>query len=279
MAKFCTKCGKPLVEGTTCNCGNSEQPVVETLTFEQPSMKDFQQANNMNQVMMNQTPGVAQPSKAKNLFNETLSIVKGFLTKPVTTIQENSNDNRFNHALVLIGAFAASVMAFILVVLGDLYKTISDAMSFGGMVEAEIEVPYIKVGLITIISVAGCLALMALLAWLIMNKLMKVNTTYKKVLEIYAIASIITTLAALIGAVCLFIDYRLGFGVLALGFALNTHYVSVSIKNAGQADENKLGYVVVIAQYVAIFVVGLLLYKIFGEDTATALSSMSSFGL
>ena len=279
MAKFCTKCGKPLVEGTTCNCGNSEQPVVETLTFEQPSMKDFQQANNMNQVMMNQTPGVAQPSKAKNLFNETLSIVKGFLTKPVTTIQENSNDNRFNHALVLIGAFAASVMAFVLVVLGDLYKTISDAMSFGGMVEAEIEVPYIKVGLITIISVAGCLALMALLAWLIMNKLMKVNTTYKKVLEIYAIASIITTLAALIGAVCLFIDYRLGFGVLALGFALNTHYVSVSIKNAGQADENKLGYVVVIAQYVAIFVVGLLLYKIFGEDTATALSSMSSFGL
>lgn len=279
MAKFCTKCGKPLVEGTTCNCGNSEQPVVETLTFEQPSMKDFQQTNNMNQVMMNQTPGVAQPSKAKNLFNETLSIVKGFLTKPVTTIQENSNDNRFNHALVLIGAFAASVMAFVLVVLGDLYKTISDAMSFGGMVEAEIEVPYIKVGLITIISVAGCLALMALLAWLIMNKLMKVNTTYKKVLEIYAIASIITTLAALIGAVCLFIDYRLGFGVLALGFALNTHYVSVSIKNAGQADENKLGYVVVIAQYVAIFVVGLLLYKIFGEDTATALSSMSSFGL
>ena len=279
MAKFCTKCGKPLVEGTTCNCGNSEQPVVETLTFEQPSMKDFQQANNMNQVMMNQTPGVAQPSKAKNLFNETLSIVKGFLTKPVTTIQENSNDNRFNHALVLIGAFAASVMAFVLVVLGDLYKTISDAMSFGGMVEAEIEVPYIKVGLITIISVAGCLALMALLAWLIMNKLMKVNTTYKKVLEIYAIASIITTLAALIGAVCLFIDYRLGFGVLALGFALNTHYVSVSIKNAGQTDENKLGYVVVIAQYVAIFVVGLLLYKIFGEDTATALSSMSSFGL
>ena len=279
MAKFCTKCGKPLVEGTTCNCGNSEQPVVETLTFEQPSMKDFQQANNMNQVMMNQTPGVAQPSKAKNLFNETLSIVKGFLTKPITTIQENSNDNRFNHALVLIGAFAASVMAFVLVVLGDLYKTISDAMSFGGMVEAEIEVPYIKVGLITIISVAGCLVLMALLAWLIMNKLMKVNTTYKKVLEIYAIASIITTLAALIGAVCLFIDYRLGFGVLALGFALNTHYVSVSIKHAGQADENKLGYVVVIAQYVAIFVVGLLLYKIFGEDTATALSSMSSFGL
>ena len=52
MAKFCTKCGKPLVEGQTCNCGNPETPVVETLNFEQPSMKDFQQANTMNQNMM-----------------------------------------------------------------------------------------------------------------------------------------------------------------------------------------------------------------------------------
>jgi high-affinity nickel permease len=77
----------------------------------------------------------------------------------------------------------------------------------------------------------------------------------------------------------MFMDYRVALVVLGLGFALNTHYVSVSMRHAGQVDENKLGYVVVIAQFVAIFVVSFLVYKIFGEDTATALSSMSSLGL
>lgn len=281
MAKFCTKCGKPLVEGQTCNCGNPETPVVETLNFEQPSMKDFQQTNNMNQNMMNQPQGgMAQPSKANNLFNECLAIVTGFLKKPVTTIQENANENKFTHALVIAGVFAASVMAFVLVVLGDIYGALEKTMSMGGLVEVpKLEVPYIKVGLITFIAVAGALALMALLAWLIMNKLFKVNTTYKKVLGIYAISSIIAAVASLAAIICKFIDYRLAFVVLALGFALNTHYVSATMRFAGQADENKLGYVVVIAQYVAIFVVTFLIYKIFGEDFATAMGSMSSLGL
>lgn len=282
MAKFCTKCGKPLVEGTTCNCGNTEQqPVVETLNFEQPSMKDFQQTSNMNQTMMNQPQGgMAQPSKAKNILNDCLAVIKGFFKKPVTTIEANADDSKFTNALALAGVFAASVMAFVLVVLGDLYSTLEKTMTMGGLVEApELEVPYIKVGLITFITVAGALALMALLAWLILAKLFKVNTTYKKVFGIYAVSSIISAAAALVATVCTFIDYRIAFIVLALGFALNTHYVSVTIKAAGQADENKLGYVVVIAQYVAIFVVAFLLYKIFGEDFTTAMGSMSSFGL
>ena len=282
MAKFCTKCGKPLVEGTTCNCGNTEQqPVVETLNFEQPSMKDFQQTSNMNQTMMNQAQGgMAQPSKAKNILNDCLAVIKGFFKKPVTTIEANADDSKFTNALALAGVFAASVMAFVLVVLGDLYSTLEKTMTMGGLVEApELEVPYIKVGLITFITVAGTLALMALLAWLILAKLFKVNTTYKKVFGIYAVSSIISAAAALVATVCTFIDYRIAFIVLALGFALNTHYVSVTIKAAGQADENKLGYVVVIAQYVAIFVVAFLLYKIFGEDFATTMGSMSSFGL
>lgn len=282
MAKFCTKCGKPLVEGTTCNCGNSEQqPVVETLNFEQPSMKDFQQASNMNQTMMNQAQGgMAQPSKAKNILNDCIAVIKGFFKKPVTTIEANADDSKFTNALALAGVFAVSVMAFVLVVLGDIYSTLEKTMTMGGLVEApELEVPYIKVGLITFITVAGTLALMALLAWLILAKLFKVNTTYKKVFGIYAVSSIISAAAALVATVCTFIDYRIAFIVLGLGIALNTHYVSVTMKTAGQADENKLGYVVVIAQYVALFVVALLLYKILGEDFATAMGSMSSFGL
>ena len=281
MAKFCTKCGKPLVEGTTCNCGNSETPVVEPTNFAQPSMKDFQQASNMNQTMMNQPQGgMVQPSKAKNILNDCIAVIKGFFKKPVTTIEANSDDSKFTNALALVGVFSASVMAFVLVVLGDFYSYLEKNMTFGGLVEApELEVPYIKVGIIAFITVAGTLALMALLAWLILAKLLKVNTTYKKVFGIYAVSSIISTAAALVATVCTFIDYKVAFIVLGLGFALNTHYVSVTMRTAGQSDENKLGYVVVVAQFVALLVVSFLLYKIFGEDAATAMGSMSSLGL
>ena len=51
MAKFCTKCGKPLVEGQTCNCGNAETPQVENHTFQQPSMNEFKQTQQVNQNM------------------------------------------------------------------------------------------------------------------------------------------------------------------------------------------------------------------------------------
>ncbi len=278
MAKFCTKCGKPLVEGTTCNCGNTETPVVETLNFEQPSMKDFQQANNMNQNMMAQPQAVAQPSKANNVINECIAILKGFFKKPVDTIKENANDSKFVHSLVMTGLCALSVVIFIIAMLSDFYGKIKDTM--GSLVDVSAYEPaYFKIGLIAFIAVAALIALMALLAWLMLNKLFKLNTTYKQVLGIYGFSSIITTISILLATLGYYIDYRISLVLVGLGLGLNNHYVSVTLKNAGNGDDNKLGYVVVISQFVAVAVVTYVLYKVFGEDLVLSLNSFSTMGL
>ena len=61
MAKFCTKCGKPLVDGKPCDCEKNENQ------------------NEVEQVSFNS--------------NGLLETVKGMFTRPVSTLQEFVQDH------------------------------------------------------------------------------------------------------------------------------------------------------------------------------------------
>ena len=59
MAKFCNKCGKPLVDGKCSHCEQTEKEVVESTSEE-------------------------------NLFIEYLNVLKGMFTHPVATIKKEA---------------------------------------------------------------------------------------------------------------------------------------------------------------------------------------------
>ena len=70
MAKFCTKCGKPLVDGKPCDCEKNENQ------------------NEVEQVSFNS--------------NGLLETVKGMFTRPVSTLQEFVQDHNLVPALILL---------------------------------------------------------------------------------------------------------------------------------------------------------------------------------
>lgn len=273
MAKFCTKCGKPLVEGQTCNCGNSVQPKVETLNFEQPSQKDFQQAQQMNQAMgapMNQQVMNQSHSSANNLFNDCLNIVKNFFKKPVDTIEKNANDNKMVHAIIMVvinaltfGLFAICLMKECVDIIYAYMLSASGLGSYGSLVDTSaIELPYFKTFVLVALVIIVTVALMALLNYLIVNKLFKTQTSYKRMLTVYGFTSIVSSIANLIASLGLLIDVRVGALVLVIGLLLNQHYISVTTPAACvNADKNKIGYAVVVSLVVTLIVVGFIISK------------------
>ena len=277
MAKFCTKCGKPLVEGQACNCGNPEKQEVETLTFEQPSAAEFQQASTMNQTMgavmqpVMTNPNIQQ-SKANNLFNECLDIIKKFFKKPVNTIEENANENKMVHAIIMIALNALAAGLFVILLLKESIELVYALMlsssglgSYGSLTDpTKIELPYFKYFIISALIVAATTAVIALLTWLIVNKIFKTQTNYKRMLTIYGFSSIISTIGLLLATVCVYIDVRVALGVLVVGQLLNQHYVSVTLPAAcNNADKNKLGYAVVISLVASIVIIGFIISKVF----------------
>lgn len=274
MAKFCTKCGKPLVEGQSCNCGNSAQPEVETLNFEQPSKTDFQQTQQMNQAMgatMNTQPMNQNNQATNNLFNECLNILKNFFKKPIDTIEANANENKMVHAIIMVvlnaltfGLFTVCLMKECIDIIYAYMLSASGLGSYSSLVDTSaIEIPYFKCFLVVAIIIIVLVAVMTLVNYLIVNKIFKTQTNYKRMLTIYGFTSIISSIANLIGSICLFIDVRLGALLLVIGLLLNQHYISVTTPAACvNADKNKLGYSVVLSLVLTILVVGFILTKL-----------------
>ena len=72
MAKFCTKCGKPLKDGKPCDC--------------EKNVKEEQEFN----------------ANANTIITDCLNILKGMLKKPSKTLKDNSNEDNFNLSLISI---------------------------------------------------------------------------------------------------------------------------------------------------------------------------------
>ena len=234
MAKFCTKCGKPLEEGKACECST----VVKTTT--------------------------------NSLFTECLEIVKSFLQKPIDTLEENVDDSKFNSSLIMIGINAIAVGLFVLVLVKELLGSIMGLMmgmmgSYGslmGLGSAQMEIPYVKIFFIVFVVAIVVTLLIALCSYLLAEKLFKGNATIKGMVTLFGFSSIISTVTLLAASILSFVNITIGIIVYTAGSLLNTYYNYKGLEFACNVDRNKLGYVLMPSVLVVSLVVGYLLPKI-----------------
>ena len=227
MAKFCTKCGKALEEGKPCTCSQKEV-----------------------------TSG--------SLFTECVEIVKNFIKKPIDTLEENIDDSKTNHALVMIGINAIAVGLFILVLvkqlLGNITALISPYAALG--LGTKMEIPYVKIFFIAAIVTIVVVLLIALGSYLLSAKLFKSETSMKKMITLFGFSSIISSVSLLVAAILSFINIYIGLFVYMAGSLLNTYYNYKGLEFACDTDRNKLGYVLMPSVLVVSVIVGYLLPKI-----------------
>lgn len=236
MAKFCTKCGKELVNGEPCSCTTNTKPVVS--------------------------------SNGSSVVNDILNLLKGMFTAPVDTMQSFIQESNFNNALISIGVSAVAAAIFVCVLCKEMIAALfsiigmSNPLDFYMSGSSSIEIPYVKVALISIIVVVATYALMAAIAYLISAKLFKNETSYKAMITWLGANAGLLTVLYLVVAVCLFINFKIALLVYVAGSILNLCYMYKGLKFACDTDENKLAYILMPTLLVTTFVVAYIVPKI-----------------
>ncbi len=109
MAKFCSKCGRPLVEGVPCECEKQQQEeVVQNVQVEnEPKVEATQVKTEVNN---EQKVEKEEPSVVGILFSQYVDSIKGMFKRPVETIRKQSK----NFYLGIIGVVITAVLFGIL---------------------------------------------------------------------------------------------------------------------------------------------------------------------
>lgn len=248
MAKFCTKCGKPLEEGEVCSCQtvatqSVEQKVVENQSVDQQPDFQYQPA-----AMPAQT---ANPSQAEAFVKRLFSNILLLLKEPVEMGREfiESADVTMAMAFIVIQGIISGV--FGMAVEGKAVATLKSSMGFlsGMFSSSAIKIPYLKSFFGTlVISVILTLVLAGLL--LAANLIFKNQVTYKEMICEASMRSICIMPVAIVSLVLLLLSPGLG---IVLFFSANLWGIILMSQVNPVRDDSRENYLP-IALYIAISV-------------------------
>lgn len=190
MSKFCTKCGKKLEEGQVCDCGK----------------KSKVESKNSNTSI-----------DLKESSIDCLNVFKKIFTKPFEAIKEFVCDNKFIAGIIMIVVAAITSGLYKIATLKSMYSA-SSASSFntddlsgllssalsGGLSVSEPE--YLKEFFTTFATNLAEYALIVVIGYLIISKLLKAKTTWKYMVTAVAISLSVVLVGNVINSVLVFID-------------------------------------------------------------------------
>ena len=230
MAKFCKYCGKELEEGMVCSCSESQMNV-ENVTNE-------------------------SKSQAKSFWG----LFTSFIKKPVSIGAEFVNSCNYKYAFILIAIHSVLIGLLMVSLTGKINSAIKDAMflmgggDYDSITLAGYTFPRLKIFFVAAIVCFGIACLIALVLMLFV-KMFKGNTTYKYMICVSSLNSLVLIPFVLCAAVISFlmpfdIDIRSAGSVFSIfspfvfpisiacvGMTLG-NYIMLSVVYAG-SDVNK----------------------------------------
>ena len=233
MAKFCTNCGKKLVDGKPCDCEKKEEKkVVET------------------EVVM---------TSSSDLVNEYLEALKGIFVKPVDTMKKFTK--KANLTLTVIMLLLNSIIFGLFVYLfakesvGSALSSIYYISGRGYEVPASVFFGAFVLMIVFFFCLGGLLHLIA--------NLMKKESDFKEIMALIGVNAVFTTVTTLVALVFMFINGWLAAIILAIAgfmFLLNLYHGFV---NYTAIDKNKICYAFTVCYAITLFLVCYVLPKIF----------------
>ena len=228
MAKFCTKCGSPLEEGKPCKC-ESEKKEVKNVSS----------------------------SNFVELLKEYLDVVKGMVKKPIDTLKEKNDESNFNLALVSIGVTS--------IILGFVMCFIIKSMMSG--LAGLVDIPYVKVFLVGFVTMAAMISVMALIAYVIVDKLLKSETSIKKMFILFGLSSIVFAEVLIIAALLAVfeISATVIYIVIAIGALLWFAYNLKGIESYSKIDVNMIGYTMAVTDATTMLIMYYLIKNVIAK--------------
>lgn len=289
MAKFCTKCGKPLVDGKPCSCQEEATKDIE-------KDEEIEEIEEVEEVENTENDTV---TSSNELVNDVKSLYVGMIKKPATTIENYSKEKNVKLALVLliITAFVSGIMTYSLTTNGinGIRTTIANKLTalvanttngissiLGGSANItqsdinsllnglgvgeitellnipKINVPFFDVFLPTAILVFAVFIVVTLFARLFVGKVFKGKGEFDEYLTVVGVASVFQCVAMVAITLISYVSYKLAFILLPLSFGLFIASLIHGLK--ALADKNKLDKGLAIAMILAgiVLVVGFI---------------------
>lgn len=225
MAKFCSKCGKPLVDGVPCDCENVKK--VDT------------KENN------------------SDIKSEIINMFKNMLLKPFDTIKQtiSAKNEKLALVLILINSLVFGLICYFTsdTIIGNIsslfneYITSPVNLLAGSSYSLNIELPFIKI--VLIMSIACFLAniIIILAEYLCIGVLFKNKNNIKEFLVIHAAMSAISTIMAVIVSICMFVSIKVAICVAVFSIIIYIVLLSQICSEILKINENKLYFEVSLA--------------------------------
>lgn len=234
MAKFCTKCGKPLEDGKKCSC-TEKKKVESNINIE--SLKEY-----------------------GNLFFE---VMKGIFKKPVDTIKKYSTKENF-----VFGCIAILVNSILFGIL--LYCFLREGLSFTNhsigyghnLFTITTEIPFFKTFLSGIVFMMIGLLVSGVSISLIGGSIFKANVDFKKTISLIGVCSVFTSITMLGVILFIFLSIKLALFLFLIAGMFYFTYLYQGLCEITNIKKNHLAYVFVSSICITIFVVFYVLPRI-----------------
>lgn len=241
MAKFCTKCGRPLEEGKICPCQLTAEGAQ---TFTQQQYEKAKQNTSM-------------------FLQKVFATFKSILRSPATEGTKFAASEDTSIALGLITFQAIFSALFALVVTSKVDSLLKLFYSYKDMDLATAnlyKLPFLKIFIVTIIisMILNCI-LAGLL--LVISMFMKNNVTYKTMLCVAATRSVALIPVTIISIVLFYINNSAGLMVFYLGSLAGLCYMVSAFPAASEDIKNRIPAIVFITSLIFTFVSMFIMYE------------------
>lgn len=258
MAKFCTKCGKPLEEGEVCSC-----------TQAAPQQ---QAAPQMQAAPQQQAPQQQGYVSNEQQFQQTQQAVAGFLTRmfgafinvikhPVTAGRDMilKGDYAVAIALIVLQGIVTCIFGAVTAKDVSIIHTILDGYS-SLFSSYDAEVSYGKVIFGTLfISILLSFVLAGLL--FLANMIIKNALNFKQILSAVAIRSCVASIATLVALVFFFINPFIGATLFVSGTVWGFFIILLAMPLSGENLRDKLPLTMILVFFIFACITGFSMYQ------------------
>lgn len=225
MAKFCTKCGKPLKDGKPCDCEKEQTDNLET--------------------------------NENTILNDLITLIKNMFKKPSSTLAKEANEHNFNLSLITIGVNAIMfglVIHFLLtnifakvgidlsVLTSSLNSLKSQLSSLGVAISFDTNFG-LKAGI-------GMLIMSGVITGLlyVMHKIVfKKNIDYKEIISIVGLSELVFTIGLVVTFIISFISPLLALIILLLSSLMFCVHIHQGMIELGKINKDQTTYTVAVS--------------------------------
>lgn len=259
MAKFCIKCGKPLMDGKPCDCEKQNIKKEEKVVYEK---------NNVS----------------SNLVDEVKDIFTDSVKKPYSTMLKYQGKD-VTLGLILIGlnmvAFGLLIYFFIskgytqiintiFTKLQGIFALLGQSSQLDDMAtSAQIKFPFGRIFFLSVLSLGVGYLILIALSRLFVGKIFKGNGKFGDYLTVVGLATPVSTMLMIVGVVCAFLSWKLAFVVMTIAMVAFFTMVSRGYLDILSAKEEKFAYAKTITICLTFILTIFLSLTIFGVIVAT----------